>query len=96
MYSLIVSKARCRCSRSSRDARDHVALVDQLSGVGIRHQAGIRFLVLQIEHPGERVRGTTKRRMFRCILNPFVADPDLPPVFLQSRQEFFTRSCRHV
>ena len=39
-------------------ARDHVADVDRLAGFRIRHKADISPLVLEIEHRGDRVRGT--------------------------------------
>ena len=57
-------------------ARNHVAEVDRLASLGIRHQANFARLVLKIENLRQRVRGARKSRMRRDIGDLVVADPD--------------------
>src|SRR5215831_19842806 len=57
-------------------ARDHVADVDQLAGLGVGHQGRASFPVLEIEHLGECKSSATQRRMVDWRRDFVAADPD--------------------
>ena len=76
-------------------ARDHVADVDLLARFGVRHQAVVGVLVLQVECGGKTARCACKGGMVGDVGNLFVADPDFAAIG-QTFEKLLPCACRHV
>ena len=57
--------------------RDHVADVDGLTRLWIRHQAVVGELVLAIEHGGKALRSSLQLRVRGDVVDALVAEPHL-------------------
>ena len=77
-------------------AGDHVADVDGLTRLGIRHQAVVGELLLDVEDPRQAAGRTFQLRVRRDVVDAFVAEPDLAIAGAQALQELFPGPSWHV
>ena len=61
-------------------ARDQVAGVDRLAGLGVGHQTRRAVLVLDVEDLGQRVRRACERGVRRHVAHALAVDPELARV----------------
>ena len=75
-------------------ARNHVAQVDRLAGLGIRHQADVARLMLQVEDLRHRIRRAGEGGMRHDVADLVIADPQLARL-RQAFEKFASGACSH-
>ena len=72
-------------------AGDHVADVDGLARLGVRHQAVVGELLLDVEDPRQAAGRTLQLRVGRDVVDTFAAEPDLAIASTQALQRTLPR-----
>ena len=75
-------------------SRNHVANIDLLARLRIRHQAGVSLFILEIVDGCDATRRARECRVVGDALDLAVADPNLPRL-LEALQKLCARTCRH-